>query len=323
LNANQGGTLAAYGAAYGITGNFLNNNASTLYAGLGGSLTVNGNLTNSNGSVVQADGSTITVTGNLINDVSSTVKTSSGNGKLTVSGSLTNAGALSLLTSSNAVNLGSLTSTGTVSVAAGATLTTTGGASISGGILEGAGTVNGAVTVASGAVVLPGSNTTTPGTLTFGNGVTLGGTLEEVVNGGSAGQFGLINTGALTLNASSTLQILQAGGYNPAAGTTLTIATASAPISGTFGSILNASFNGGSEIWHVLYNQGGDNIELEAFNVAPTPVTATASGSFGNWTKSSLWSCAPGPSTCIPNNGGPQNYAYTAIVPLTLLVSAP
>jgi hypothetical protein len=314
LNANQGGTLAVYGAAYGITGNFLNNNASTLYAGLGGSLTVNGNLTNSNGSVVQADGSTITVTGNLINDVSSTVKTSSGNGKLTVSGSLTNSGVLSLLTSSNAVNLGSLTSTGTVSVAAGATLTTTGGASISGGILEGAGTVNGAITVASSAVLLPGSNTTTPGTLTFGNGVTFGGTLEEVVNSGSAGQFGLINAGALTLNASSTLQILQAGSYNPAAGTILTIATTSTPISGTFGSILNASFNGGSEIWHVLYNQGGDNIELEAFNVAPTPVTATASGSFGNWTKSSFWSCAPGPSTCIPNNGGPQNYAYSAIL---------
>ena len=55
----------------------------------------------------------------------------------------------------------------------------------------------------------------------------------------------------MTLNGSSVLDILQSGGYNPAAGTTLTILTAGAPVSGTFGALENATFDGGAEVWEV------------------------------------------------------------------------
>jgi hypothetical protein len=191
-----------------------------------------------------------------------------------------------------------------------------GSLSINGGTLEGTGTVNGPTTVASGGTLLPGTNVTTPGKLTFGNGLTLGGTLDEVINGGSSGQFGAINAGSVVLNASSSLNILQSGSYNPAAGTILALSSG-APVSGTFGSIQNATFNGGAETWHALY--GSNFIELEAFNTAVTQRTATltfpahSNGQF--FWSSALWTCTPGPAICVnPNNGGPQNYAYNIVL---------
>ena len=81
------------------------------------------------------------------------------------------------------------------------------------------------------------------------------------------------------------------------------LATAGSAVSGEFGSIVNDTFNGGTEKWDVLYNvDGGDNIELEAENVAATDVTAKWTTGSGNWNTATQWSCAPGSPTCVPNN---------------------
>jgi fibronectin-binding autotransporter adhesin len=217
-------------------------------------------------------------------------------------------------------NNGGFSQTGGTTTVDGTLSTYSGGANITGGTLEGTGSVNGnTITVGASATLLPGDGPATPGTLTFANNLVLGGTLDEVLNGGSAGQFGLLSVGqGFTLNAGSVLDILQAAGFSPTEDQTLTIATAGSPISGTFSTIQGQNFLEGSNpwTWQVLYNQGGgNNIELEAEQVIVSGnYTATWSTGNNNWSSASAWTCVPALAPCVPNNGTPAGDTYAAVL---------
>jgi fibronectin-binding autotransporter adhesin len=195
---------------------------------------------------------------------------------------------------------------------------------LSGGTLQGTGTVNGLVSVSGTGTVLAGTPGT-PGTLALGNNLLFdGGTLDETLNGSAAGQFGAISVGGVLNLASgggaTTLDILDSTGVLNgttviAPGTILTIATSSNPVQNTFATVDGMSFDNGQMYWQVLYNQGGDNIELQAESVTPAGVTATwgpvsnSANTSGNWTDMTEWGCTPGPVNCVPNNGGGTTYA--------------
>src|SRR5439155_14255936 len=166
--------------------------------------------------------------------------------------------------------------------------------------------------------LLPGTGTPTPatitpGTLGFTGPLTLNGTLQQGLlgSGTTLAALGLTNvSGTLTLGGSSILDIVQSPLFNPTAGTTLTIMNFGA-LSGTFGSVQNATFNGGTEQWNVLYGVNGNTVQLIAANVRATPVAASWTTSSGNWTTATQWSCTPGPATCVPNNNVSNTYNVT------------
>ena len=97
------------------------------------------------------------------------------------------------------------------------------------------------------------------------------GTLGEMI---SATNFGVINVNGSAL-LDGTLAILLQGGYNPAVGSMYKFLLANpGQISGTFSSILNDIFNGGTEKWLVDYDNADGFVELTAAaNNVPEPAT--------------------------------------------------
>jgi hypothetical protein len=92
------------------------------------------------------------------------------------------------------------------------------------------------------------------------------GTLGEIIN--SDASYGTI-TGSGPGLLAGTLDILLKPGFNPTVGTEFTFLTANpGELSGSFASILNDDFNGGTEKWVVVYNDAGGYVDLEA---APAP----------------------------------------------------
>ena len=97
------------------------------------------------------------------------------------------------------------------------------------------------------------------------------GTLGEMI---SATNFGVINVNGSAL-LDGTLSILLQGGFNPSVGSMYKFLLANpGQISGTFASILNDVFNGGTEKWLVDYDNAGGFVELTAVaNNVPEPAT--------------------------------------------------
>jgi hypothetical protein len=352
LEASGGGKLLVSsplaGAASGgftsgtLTGNYIVDGSaghlSTLQINALGSL---GNEVTTLGNGVLA--SSITLNGTNANtvftDSSAGVHNALNLGAVTANASLTVEGGYAMTTTA----AGGLSNAGSVTVGTGSSLTVTAAAgytqsagfttvngtlvapsvTINGGVLQGTGIVDppvGATTIASGGTLLPGA-AGTPGTITIGGALNInsGGTLLETINNGTPGSgFGVTNvTGALTLGATSTLDILQSGSFNPGIGTEITIMTAGTPVVGTF-ALENQFFNGGAEKWTVLTNQfGGDNVVLMA--ASNSEITATWTGASGNWTANSgnpsfttNWTCSVTVATgCVPINGGS---AYAAVL---------
>lgn len=234
-----------------------------------------------------------------------------GNADFTTSGNLLNSGNVDV-GAGTSLTMGTGASRGFSQSAGVATVDGTlsgSNVTINGGVLNGTGTVSGAVTVGAGGTIQGGD---APGTLTVNGSLTLLGTLSEQID--AAGSFGVIDLsgtpGTLTLGSSSTLGILLASGYVPAAGTSFTIANFN-DLTGTFGNIEDALFNGGTEQWNVSYNPGDIVLTAGDVVVAPATVNATwSSGTAASWTTASDWSCAPGSASCVPNNGTPSNTVY-------------
>jgi hypothetical protein len=207
-------------------------------------------------------------------------------------------------------------SAGTTTINSTGTLAALNDVNITGGTLQGTGTISAAVltTTVSGAGVIMAGTPGTPGTLSIQDSsldITTG-TLAETITGSSAGQFGVINisgvgAGALDLGVGSVLDILPPSLGAIANGTTLTIVTATGGVSGTFGTLENATFDGGTQHWVAIYN--ANNVQLEAESVT-NAFTATWSGASANWTAGgTTWACTPGPANCTPNNVSGNTYS--------------
>jgi hypothetical protein len=262
-NANivsNAGTIALDGAASQIIDQnsldalrgFATNTAAGSFTLSGGRIFTTAGDLSSAGSVSVGSGSTLNVGTSGANNYSQS------GGLTTVAGAL------------NATNY--TQSAGTMNVTGALTAPTV---SINGGTLFGTGTIVSAnPTIASGGTLLPGTNSTTPGTLNFTGPLTINGTLAEVL---IASGFGVTNvSGQFALGSgSSVLNIIQSPLYNPPVGTTLTIMTfGSLALGSVFGTIQNAIFNNGTEMWNVLYNS--DNIQLIAASVGSATNRGTA-----------------------------------------------
>ena len=88
----------------------------------------------------------------------------------------------------------------------------------------------------------------------------------------SATAFGVVNVaGSASLNG--TLDILLMPGYYPTVGESFTfLLTNPGQLSGTYSTVLNDIFNGGTEKWLVNYNYLAGDVQLTAVPIPPPTV---------------------------------------------------
>jgi len=222
----------------------------------GSTLLINGDLNNlATGSVEVLNNSTLQVNGNLDNFGTLVIDPST----LTITGTLTNnVGSTFSLAAGDILNAGSVNNLGSFTLPGGTQLNTPMFSSM------------GSTTVSSLATLLVGTGTA-PGT---GYVQLANGTLAEMIAANN--QFGVINVNGSALLA-GTLDIMLKQGYNPAVGSTFEFLLFNkGQLNGTFASILNDVFNGGTEKWRVDYDNGDGYVELIAEqNSAPVPEPAT------------------------------------------------
>ena len=206
------------------------------------------------------NGSTLTVSGDVSN--SGTIGTNSqgsgGGNTITITGMLTNTatGQINLNGPGDVLQaLAGLTNNGLIKV--------NNGSAIDPPFVNNLGTIN--IDSLSKFVVGTGSPMGT-GYIQLANG-----TLGEMI---SATNFGVINVKGSAL-LDGTLSILLQGGYDPAVGSMYKFLLANpGQINGTFASILNDIFNGGTEKWLVTYDNADGFVELTAeANNVPEPAT--------------------------------------------------
>ncbi len=204
------------------------------------------------------NGSALTVNGNMNN--SGSLYTSfyggSGDNTITINGTLTNnpGSQFALLNSTDKLIIN-----GGINLSSGAALSTP--------TLNNGGTINvdNLSTLLVGLAVLRGPGPSANYTQLAN------GTLGEMI---SSTNFGVINVNGSAL-LDGTLAVLLQGGYNPAVGSMYKFLLANpGQINGTFASILNDVFNGGTEKWLVNYDNADGFVELTAeANNVPEPAT--------------------------------------------------
>ena len=298
LNA---GPKNAFASLTSIEGDvFLRNGQTTNITPIGGTLTNSGNFDIGNGT-------TVSITGDVVNNnlLTTGENVEGGNNTLNISGTLTNNRFFFLTGSGDVANVGNLVNDGTLDIGStlniSGTLTNNSGGSF---VLYGPG---GTATI--GSVVNTGlidlemnlSNGAGLSTPTLNNGGTINvdnlstflvgigvlhgpitnytqlanGTLGEIITPNS---FGVINLNGGSALLAGTLDILLQGGFNPAVGKMYQFLIGVAPgqLNGTFGSVLNDVFNGGTEKWLVTYDNADGYVELVAENNgAPVSEPAT------------------------------------------------
>ncbi len=263
---NNSGTFRVYGDLFG-------NGAMATVAGLANS-----------GDVEVDDVSTLQINGDASNFGSINIGTYRGGGNtLHITGNFDNSGILQ--TADNVFGAGNtITIDGMLTNQAGGQITLNG----PGDVLQAlAGlTNNGSISVNNGSSIDPpfvnnlGTiNIDSMSKLVVGIGPPMGlgyiqlanGTLGEMI---SSTNFGVINVRGSAL-LDGTLNILLQGGYNPNVGSMYKFLLANpGQINGTFATILNDIFNGGTEKWLVTYDNADGFVELTAeANNVPEPAT--------------------------------------------------
>ena len=268
------------GNTFNVTGTLNNTNfigmENTDHATIGGAVT-------NSGSFQLTGGAAATFTSTLMNTGTVDLENAS---TLKITGTADNFGTLS-----TSANLG--TGGNTVTVSGLLTNEASGNVTLNGPtdvLTASAGLVNkGLVTVKNGSTIDPPfvNNLGTiniDGTSTFvvGTGTATGpgfiqlanGTFGEMIN--SATAFGVVNVaGSASLNG--TLDILLNPAYNPAVGTSFTFLLLNqGQLTGSYATILNDIFNGGTEMWVVNYNNAGGFVSLTAAsNIGSTPEPST------------------------------------------------
>jgi len=330
----NGGTLLANvtGQTMLVNGSGSLTNNGTFEVTAGSTLhTQNGAFTNFSGSTltggtydangtIQIDqlgstgGEIVTNAANIILDGSSSgaALISDSAGKNALSNLATNQGSFTIKNGGNAnfTTAGDLANSGTVTVGSGTTLTLGSGGSSSytqsAGTTQGTGTIAGIVAI-NGGTILPGA-AHAPGTLTInGSYNQTGGTFSELI--GSASNFGVLNVtgGNLTLGSAAQLGISLLNGFNPVGDTFTIMNDSGGLVSGTFENAPSGGFAMDGVNWTIAYNS--NDVVLNGQSLVGGLVTAKWNTASGNWTTATEWSCTPGPSTCVPNNGGGNTYA--------------
>jgi hypothetical protein len=176
-------------------------------------------------------------------------------GTVTIGPSLHNDGTVSVQTGTLAASTGLTQAGGVTTVASGAELD--GPVTVSGGVLEGNGTLGGPVSN-TGGTVAPGSS---PGTLTITGDYTqgAGGTLAEEITGTTPGtEFDQLLVGGV-LSLDGTLAI-DSSSFTPASTDTFKIISGATSRSGTFATITGAT--AGSEVYMPRYDADGVTLTL-------------------------------------------------------------
>jgi hypothetical protein len=282
----QGIYTGFYGAgsnAIHIAGNLTNNGKFGLESA-GDIATVGGNVTNNSGALfAQTAGSSATFTGTLLNGGQVDLENAS---SLNVTGATTNNGTLSTTgftgTGGNTMTFSGLltnNATGQINVNGPSdTLHASGGLVNAGSISVTHGsTIDppffnnlGTLTIDGTSTFVVGGAATGPGFIQLSTG-----TFGEMIN--SATAFGVVHVaGSASLNG--TLDILLQSGYNPAVGTSFTFLLLNpGQLTGTYATILNDIFNGGTEKWVVNYNDARGSVSLTAASI---PTTTPEPGTF-------------------------------------------
>jgi hypothetical protein len=305
LTNNAGGFVDVESlSTLNVTGNVINNAAGpagiyTSFNGTGNNtINIGGTLTNNGKFGLESTNDQAKVTGAVTNSAGALFALTGGS-SATFSSTLLNNGQVDAENASSLKVTGATTNNGTLSASAfsgtggntmtfTALLTNNGGAQISlnnndtlkapGGIAN-----TGTITVKNGSTVDPPFinnigivNVDSTSTFVVGTGAATGpgyvqlanGTLGEMISNSNFGQ--IFSGSSASLNG--TLDIMLQGGFNPAVGTTYDIILFSpGGLSGSFSTILNQIFNGGTEIWQVNYNNTGGYVQLTAAsNGGPT-----------------------------------------------------
>ena len=240
LHISSGGAVSNL---YGIVGEFSGATGTVTIVGTGSNWTNSGDLfVGSNGGVGMV---TITNGGQLL-DANGNI--GFGSFFFKPSGTVTVDGAGSIWTNSGDVNIGA-TGTGTLDVRNGGTVSATRTFVDAGGTLQGTGTVTTNL-VKNGGTVSPGDS---PGTLTIMGRYNqqASGTLMIDIAGASWGQFSVLDVTG-TANLTGTLDPVLSGGFVPSIGEQF-VFLESGLRSGRFSGIQNKTFNGGTEVWEVIY----------------------------------------------------------------------
>ncbi len=261
--ANQGSlTLFNDGDYFKVNGDLNNTGGISIQADAGGTLAVGGNMINAQYHGLDFGGffgEAVEVNGNLDNAGFLEDETYCRHNTITVHGLLTNeaTGQINLNGRSDLLQaLGGLTNYGLINA--------NNGSSIDPPFVNNGGTIN--IDSLSKMIVGTG-NPAGLGYIQLANG-----TLGEMIN--SPTSYGTITVNGSALLA-GTLDILLKQGFNPAVGSTFQFLLFNkGQLNGTFDTILNDYFNGGTEKWLVSYDNADGYVELTAEN-NPVPEPAT------------------------------------------------
>jgi hypothetical protein len=253
------------GGAYNLTGTFQFNNANLVTNAANINLSGNGQILNQNG----ANGLL-----NFANNGSKGVFTLSGGQSFTTDGTFANAGSL-IVSQESTFGIGGSgnnyeQTAGTTTVDGALNVPAGGQANITGGTLEGAGSVSGNVSVgnASGgaATLIIGDSVKSSAVVSLANDYTqlATGVMDVQIGGTSPGTSGysqLTVTGAVSLQG--TLNIKLINKFKPTVGQTFAIVTSSSGIAGTFATV-NGTSIGGSEQFAITYNSDSVVLTVES-----------------------------------------------------------
>jgi uncharacterized protein with beta-barrel porin domain len=236
----------------------------------GGNMVINSGATIVNTQTMAVSGGDMTVSGNLTAPL-----TVSNGGTLTVSNNATVSSSTPLAISGNS----SLAISGTVD----APVTVA-----SGGDLGGSGTINGNVTIGSGGILSPGhspATTNITGAVTQMSGSTLSLDIDGPTTGTGAGHYSSVAiTGSYAISAGATIQVnlrnitgAATNSYSPAIGTEFTVVTATAGVTGTFGTLVQPT--GIGTRFGVLYTADAVELVVTSAGLAALPPVAANAGS--------------------------------------------